>query len=626
MASQAGTSEGQTSATRRHLSVGVSPSLRSFLGTEGASAGLMLLAAVVALLWANSSWSAGYEELWSTSASVNIGGATLEMDLGHWVNDGLMALFFFVIGLEVRRELSIGELTHRSRLVIPLVAGVGGMLVPALLYLALNPSGDAARGWGIVIGTDTAFLLGALAIVGPAVSTQLRIFLLTLTVIDDIVAVTVIGVVYSDSIRLGPLLVAVVCLLVLIVASRFRVGRTSPYVVVVVVLWAATVQSGMHASIAGMLAGLCVPAWAPRRDEVERAASLFQAFRQSPMASVGRNAGRGLARAVSVNERLQTALHPWTSYLVVPIFALANAGVDLRGGLLAEALRSPVTWGVVIGLVGGKFIGIGGGALLSTRLRLGEPPQGVGPGQILGGAALSGIGFTVSLLIIGLAFEDTPQLRHEATVGVLLAAVLATALGWVTFQAAAVFHGERSAGLPTALSLPVDPERDHVRGPVGAPLTVVEYVDFECTFCAGTTGVARELRERFGEDLRYVIRHLPLPDVHPHAEQAALAAEAAGAQGQFWAMHDLLFTRQDRLEFEDLVGYAADLGLDVERFVQDLDRDEIATRVREDSLSAEASGARGTPTFFVGTERLVGPHDAQTLIQALQALRPGAPG
>lgn len=626
MAADAGTSTGRTGASRRHLAGGISPSLRSFLGTEAGSAGLMLLAAVVALLWANSPWSGGYEALWNTPASVRLGGAELEMDLGHWVNDGLMALFFFVIGLEVRRELSVGELTRRRRLVVPLVAGLGGMLVPALLYLALNPSGDAARGWGIVIGTDTAFLLGALAIVGPAVSTQLRLFLLTLTVIDDIVAVTVIGVVYSDSIQVGPLLLAVAALVVLVVASRLRVGRASPYVLVVVVLWLATVQSGVHASIAGMLAGLLVPAWAPRRDEVERAASLFQAFRQSPMASVGRTAGRGLARAVSVNERLQTALHPWTSYLVVPIFALANAGVDLRGGLLAEALRSPVTWGVVLGLVGGKFVGIGGGALLAARLRLGEPPQGVGPGQILGGAALSGIGFTVSLLIIGLAFEDTPQLLDEATVGVLLAAVLATALGWVTFQAAAVFHGERSAGLPTALSRPVDPERDHVRGPAGAPLTLVEYVDFECTFCAVTTGVARELQEHFGDDLRYVIRHLPLPDVHPHAERAALAAEAAGAQGQFWAMHDVLFARQDRLEIEDLVGYAAELGLDVERFLRDLDREDLAGRVREDSLSAEASGARGTPTFFVGTERHVGPHDAQTLIRELQARRPGAPG
>lgn len=580
----------------------------------------MLLAAAVALGWANSPWSGSYEALWDTHLSVSLGDAELAMDLGHWVNDGLMALFFFVIGLEVRRELSLGELTRRSRLVIPLVAGITGMVVPTLLYLVLNPSGEAARGWGIVIGTDTAFLLGALAIVGPAVSTQLRVFLLTVTVIDDIVAVTVIGVVYSESIQLVPLLVGLGCVVVLVVLNRLRQWRASPYVTVVAVLWLATVQSGVHASIAGMVAGLLIPAWAPRKPEVETAASLFTAFRQSPMPSLQASASQGLARVISVNERLQTVLHPWASYLIVPVFALANAGVDLRDGVLGDALRSPVTWGVVLGLVGGKFLGLGGGALAAVRLRLGELPQGVGPGQVLGGAALSGIGFTVSLLIIGLAFDDA-RLVDEATVGVLLSAILATVLGWVVFRAAAVFHGEWSAGLPTELCRPVDPARDHILGPADAPLTVVEYLDYECPFCARATGVIHELRERFGDDLRYVVRHLPLPDVHPHAEQAAVAAEAAAEQGRFWPMHDLLFTRQDELEMEDLIGYAAELGLDVEQFVRDLQREDLADRVREDVASAEASGARGTPTFFVGRERHAGPHDARTLIEKVHRTR-----
>ncbi|HLS45236.1 MAG TPA: Na+/H+ antiporter NhaA [Ornithinicoccus sp.] len=618
MAEGAGISPGQT--TRRHLPAQLSAPLRSFLGTEAGSAGVMLLAAAVALGWANSPWSGSYEALWDTHLSVSLGDAELAMDLGHWVNDGLMALFFFVIGLEVRRELSLGELTRRSRLVIPLVAGITGMLVPTLLYLVLNPSGEAARGWGIVIGTDTAFLLGALAIVGPAVSTQLRIFLLTVTVIDDIVAVTVIGVVYSESIQLVPLLVGLGCVAVLVVLNRLRQWRASPYVAVVAVLWLATVQSGVHASIAGMVAGLLIPAWAPRKPEVETAASLFTAFRQSPMASLQASASQGLARVISVNERLQTMLHPWTSYLIVPVFALANAGVDLRDGVLGDALRSPVTWGVVLGLVGGKFLGLGGGALAAVRLRLGQLPQGVGPGQVLGGAALSGIGFTVSLLIIGLAFDDA-RLVDEATVGVLLSAILATVLGWVVFRAAAVFHGEWSAGLPTELCRPVDPARDHILGPADAPLTVVEYLDYECPFCARATGVIHELRERFGDDLRYVVRHLPLPDVHPHAEQAAVAAEAAAEQGRFWPMHDLLFTRQDELEMEDLIGYAAELGLDVEQFVRDLQREDLADRVREDVASAEASGARGTPTFFVGRERHAGPHDARTLIEKVHRTR-----
>ena len=263
------------------------------------------------------------------------------MSLRHWVNDGLMVAFFFVVGLEVRHEFALGELTERRRIIVPLVAGLGGMIVPALLYLALNPSGEAARGWGIVIGTDTAFLLGALALVGPAVSTQLRVFLLTLTVIDDIVAVTIIGVVYSDELQLGPLALAVACLVGLRLLDRAGAWRAGPYVLLVVILWGATVQAGLHPSIAGMLAGLLVPAFGPTRDDVESAATQVRAFRQSPGASVGRSAVRRLARAISVNERLQDSLHGVTGYVIVPLFALANAGVDLRGGVLGEALRSP---------------------------------------------------------------------------------------------------------------------------------------------------------------------------------------------------------------------------------------------------------------------------------------------
>ncbi|SDD76447.1 sodium/proton antiporter, NhaA family [Sanguibacter gelidistatuariae] len=473
-----------------------------------------------------------------------------------------------------------------------------------------------------MIGTDTAFLLGVLALVGPAVSTQLRVFLLSLTVVDDIVAVTVIGVVYSDSIDISALIVAAVGIAVLVVLGRAGVWRTWPYVLVTIMVWVATVASGMHASIAGMIAGLLIPAFAPRREAVEGAATLFRAFRQSPMAEVGRSAKDALVRAVSVNERIQLVLHPWVSYVIVPVFALANAGVDLRGGVLAEALVSPMTWAVVVGLVGGKFLGIGLFSLGGAKLGLGRLPQGVGPGQVLAGGALSGIGFTVALLIIGLAF-DSPELQDQATVGVLLALVMATALGWLVFRLAAILHGETSAGLPRTLARPVDPDRDHLRGPASAPLTLVEFADFECPFCARATGVTKEVREHFGEDLRYVFRHLPLPDVHPHAELAAAGAEAAAAQGRFWEMHDLLFARQDQLELEDLAGYAGRLGLDVEEFLRDVDEQRHAARIREDVADAEASGARGTPTFFVGTQRHIGAYDAQSLIAELEAARRG---
>lgn len=602
----------------RQLAGQLSGPLRHFLATESGSALVLVVATAVALLWANSPWSAGYTATWDTAASVQLGSLGLEMSIGHWIGDGLMVLFFFVIGLEVRRDLAIGELTDRSRVVLPLLAGFAGMLVPALLYLLIAPSGEAAAGWGVVIGTDTAFLLGTLALVGPSISTQLRVFLLTLTVVDDIVAVSVIGVFYGHSLDMMALAVALVGVVVLILLARFGVWRTWPYVLTTLLVWLATIASGVHASIAGMVCGLLIPAFSPRREVVKDAAIRFRAFRQSPLPEVGRSARDAVARAVSVNERMQLVLHPWTGYVVVPLFALANAGVDLRGGVFVNALASPLTWAVVVGLVVGKFVGIGGGALAGARLRLGQLPQGVGPGQILGGAALSGIGFTVSLLIIGLAFESA-KLRAEATIGVLLSLVIATVLGWVTFQLAARWHGETSAGLPTVLSRPVDPERDHIVGPVDAPLTLVEYADFECPFCAKATGVAREVREHYGDRLRYVFRHLTLPEVHPHAELAADAAEAAAAQGRFWEMNTMLFAHSDELELQDLAGYAGQLGLDVEEFLRDIDEQRHAARIREDVASAEASGARGTPTFFIGSQRHVGPWDAQSLIEALDA-------
>ncbi len=609
----------QSEPRRRVLVAQLAQPVRTFLANEAGSAGLLLGATLLALVWANSPLSDSYVSLWHTELAVRLGDAQIAKDLGHWVDDGLMVLFFFVVGLEVRRELSMGELTDRRNLVVPGLAALGGLIVPALIYLAINPSGEAASGWGVVIGTDTAFLLGALALVGPACPTQLRVFLLTLSIADDVVAVTVIGVVYSDSIDLVATAVAVACLVLIALLNRLEVWRTSVYAVVGLVLWVAAVESGLHPTIAGMAAGLLISARPPSREEVEEATSMFRAFRQSPLPSVGISARQSLVRAVSLNERLQTMLHPWTSYVIVPLFALANAGVDLRDGVLADALSSPVTWGVVVALVVGKLVGIGVTSLGTVRLGLGAFPRGVGSGQVLGGAALSGIGFTVSLLIADLAFDE--HLQSEATVGVLLAAALATLTGWVIFKGAAVLRGERTATLPLFLDRPVDPEQDHIRGNPDAPLTLVEYGDFECPFCSRATGTVKELHALLGDDLRYVFRHLPLPDVHDHSELAAQAAEAASAQGAFWEMHDLLFAHQDRLEYEDLVAYAGELGLDVDRFADDLHEGRLAARVRRDVASADASGARGTPTFFVGDRRHVGPYDARTLAAELNALR-----
>ena len=578
----------------------------------------MLAAALIALIWANSPFSDSYTSLWDTTFSISLGDWHITESLQNWIDEGLMALFFFVIGLEVRRELSIGELTEKRRITVPIIAGIFGMVVPALLFLAVNGGSDAAPGWGIVIATDTAFLLGALAIVGPGCSTQLRIFLLTLSIVDDIIAISVIGTVYSESIDLVALAVMVAGLGVFAMLPRMGLWRNGAYLAVGLVIWVAALESGIHPTLAGMIAGLLVVAYDPDRGKVEQVGKAAHAFRQSPLPDVARITQISVGKAISPNERLQTLLHPVTGYLIVPLFALANTGVDLRGGALGDALGSPLTWGIVLGLVAGKTIGIGGSGLVALRLRLGELPRGVGKGQVVGGAALSGIGFTVSLLIAQLAFEDEAMLS-EAKVGILIAAGLSVVLSWIIFKLAAVFRGETTAGLPMVLDMPVDPARDHIRGNVDAPYTLVEYGDFECPFCGRATGMVKELRQKLGDDLRYVFRHLTLIDVHPHAEIAAEAAEAAASQGRFWEMHDLLFDHQGDLDIEDLIGYAAKLDLDVDRFVDEVESSRNSRRVREDVASAEASGATGTPTFFVEGRRHIGPYDARTLERELRS-------
>ncbi len=610
--------DGTTTARTAEPEARTPRQLTRYLSTEAGSAGILLATTLVALIWANSPWGASYGGLWHTEGTVALGPLELKMSLQHWVNDGLMVLFFLVLGLEVRRELSMGELTDRRRIAVPLVAAGMGILVPALIFLALNPSGEAARGWGAVIGTDTAFMLGAVALAGPRCPAQLRIFLLTLTVFDDIAAVSVIGIAYAEKIDFIAVAVMIACLAAFVLMGRAGVWRTWPYGVTVFVLWLATLLSGLHPSVAGMLAGLMIPAHEPTRSDVDDATSLFRAFRQSPLPDSGQQAQRGLQRVVSVNERWQVALHPWTSYFIVPLFALANAGVALGGGVLTAALTSTLTWGVVLGLVIGKFLGIGLGTFAATKFKLGDLPEGVGFGQVLGGAAMSGIGFTMSLLIIGLAFDD-PRLQAEATVGVLLAAVLAAIVGFSTFQIAARVFGQTEASLPYILSEPVDVGRDHFRGNPDAELTLVEYGDFECPFCGDATGMLEDLTERLGVRGRYIFRHLPLTDVHPHAFDAAVAAEAASRQGAFWPMHNKLFGHQDHLEREDLLRYADELGLDVGRFTADLDDPALADRVRADMASAHDSGARGTPTFFVGERRHQGPYDAGRLENELVA-------
>ncbi|RFA19010.1 Na+/H+ antiporter NhaA [Subtercola boreus] len=596
---------------------------RGFSDSEKTAAALLLVATVVALVWANIPLGHSYDDFWHSTVSLQIGTNTLELDLRSLVNEGLMTLFFFVVGLEVKREFALGELSVWSRAVVPVAAAVAGLAIPAVIFLLINHTGETSRAWGVVISSDTAFLLGALAIVGPRLPGHLRTFLLALAVVDDIGALAVIAVFYTDKVHILPLVVAALALAVIWALRFVTVAQGPLYVVFSVIVWVALLASGVQPTLGGVAIALLIPVYAPRRREVERAAELSRAFRQSPNPVYAQAAVRGLLNSVSVNDRLHTLYTPYTSFLILPVFALANAGVHLSADTLAAAVASPLTWGVVAGLVIGKLVGITGMTALIRMLRVGVLAPGLTLGRVAGGAALSGIGFTISLFIIDLAIDD-PVLQDEARVGVLAASVIAFALGSAIFRI--VDRVQPPSRMSLVLARPIDPQRDHIRGPVDAPLTLVEYGDFECPFCSRATGSIDEVRAHFGDQLQYVWRHLPLTRVHPHALLAARASEAAAAQGRFFELAPLMFAHQNDLELDDLLGYAASLDLDLDRFEEDMRSSEVVNRVRDDAIDAELMDVHSTPTFFIGGKRHVGPYDAPALIRALDAglgLMPG---
>jgi Na+/H+ antiporter NhaA len=596
--------------------------LRQFLRTETGGAAVLLAAAIAALVWVNLDESS-YDSFWETTLSIDLGGRGVSLDLREWVNSGLMTFFFFVVGLEARREFDLGELRERRRFALPLLAGIGGMAVAVAIYLAFNAGHSSAQGWGVAMSTDTAFALGLLALVGPRFPDRLRAFMLTVVVVDDIVALVVIATVYTDDVRLSALLVAVALFGVMIVAQRLGVRRGIVYAALGVAIWLALLESGVEPVIAGLAIGLLAYAYPAARSELERATERFRLFREQPTPELARFASEGLRSAVSPNERLQQQFHPWTSYVIVPLFALANAGIVIDGGFLERAFTSPITLGILFGYVVGKPVGILGVSWLVTRLTGGRLRPPVGWAAVAGGGAIAGIGFTVALLVATVAFEGS-QLE-EAKLGILSAALAAAIVTWLLFRGTALLPKRLRirALLGTAeplvdLYIDVDPERDHVRGPIDAPVTVVEYGDFECPYCGRAEPVIRELLRDFG-DVRYVWRHLPLSDVHPNAQLAAEAAEAAADQGAFWEMHDLLLAHQDALRPSDLIGYAEQLGLDVERFTDALRTHAGAVRVAEDVDSADLSGVSGTPTFFINGRRHYGAYDIETLTAAVRA-------
>jgi Na+/H+ antiporter NhaA len=623
MASEAAANERPASGRTAWVRNLASP-LRSYLETETGGALVLLAATVVALSWANVPWGSSYESVWETPLSLTLGDWHIGLELRDWVNDGLMTFFFFVVGLEIRRELDLGALRERRRLMVPFAAALCGMAATIAVYMAFNAGGPNAQGWGVAMSTDTAFALGALALVGGHLPQRLRVFLLTVVTVDDVAALIVIVAVYSDELSLVALLIALGLFGVVEAMRRAGVHWGPAYFPVALGIWVALLESGINPTITGVVLGLTTSAYLPAREPVAQAAALARAFREQPTPQSARTVQAGVRTAVSPNERLQYLFHPWTSYVVVPLFALANAGVDLGGGLLGRALTSTLTLGIVCGYVGGKLAGISLGAWLSTRLPGTRPPVAWPP--LVATAALGGIGFAISLFIADLAFSG--EQLAQAKVGILAAALAASVLGWMLFRAIALLpdeaklRAESAAAAPQIdLQEPVDPSRDHIRGPHDAPVTLLEYGDFECPYCGQAESAIRLLLAEFEDDLRYVFRHLPLTDVHPHTQEAAEAAEAAGAQGAFWEMHDTLFDHREQLEPDQLREHAQRLGLDGERFADELRRRVYAARVDEDVESADRSGVAGTPTFFVNGRRHHGAYDEATLAAAVRDAR-----
>ncbi len=397
---------GEDSATRRPIERLIRP-FQEFAARE-ASGGILLLAATLAaIVWVNSPWAATYFALWHTTVTIGVGASILSRDLHFLVNEGLMSLFFFVVGLEIKRELVMGELSSPRRAALPIIAAIGGVAAPALIYSALNLSGHGAPGWGIPMATDIAFVMGVMALLGRRVPMSLKVFMMALAIVDDIAAVAVIALFYTSHIAWGALGIGALCLVALLEINRLAVRHPLPYALLGILLWGAILQSGIHATIAGVLLAMTVPCRTEPRGAVKQM--------QSPLL------------------RWERGLHPWVTFLIMPLFALANAGIGFNGDVF-KSLLQPVPLGVVLGLFLGKPIGITLAAWLAVRARLSALPDGITWIQLNAAGWLGGIGFTMSIFVAGLAFTAGPATTNDALLsmaklGIFTASLLAGLVG-----------------------------------------------------------------------------------------------------------------------------------------------------------------------------------------------------
>jgi NhaA family Na+:H+ antiporter len=420
---------------------------REFARINASSGLLLMAAAALALLWANSSIASSYEQLWATKVTIDVGGMTLSESLLHWVNDGLMAIFFLVVGLEIKREVLVGELTSVRRATLPIAGAVGGAIVPALIFVAVAGTGIAGRGWGVPMATDIAFALGVLALLGNRAPLGLRIFVTALAIVDDLMAVVVIALFYTADLSLPALGTAAVVLAALVVANRLGVRRPLVYALLGVGLWLAVFESGIHATVAGVLLALTIPA-TTRLDSdryVDEARKHIDEFEGRTVGGEDASTEKHHAalweleaateRAQAPMLRIEHAFHPWVALLILPLFALANAGVRLDIDVGAT-MREPVAIGVFLGLVVGKQLGITLAAITVVRLGIASLPTGVRWRHVYGAAWLGGIGFTMSLFIATLAYGDGSPELALAKIGILAASIAAGIGGFAILRGA----------------------------------------------------------------------------------------------------------------------------------------------------------------------------------------------
>lgn len=421
--------------------------INDFLHKEASGGILLIIFTVVALIWANSPWSDSYHNLWNTYISINTGDLSLKLSFLHWINDGLMVIFFFVVGLEIKRELLVGELSSVKKASLPVAGAIGGMLVPALFYVFFTSGTEAVNGWGIPMATDIAFVVGILAILGSRVPLGLKVFVVSLAIADDIGAVLVIAIFYTSQISISALLAAAVILVLLGIVNKLGVKSLIIYSTLGLLLWLAVLQSGIHATIAGVLLAFTIPVKARINTKrfSEKTKDLLDKFnsagehgenvltnenRQTDVMAIEENCKKILTPL----QRFEHGLHPWSSFLIIPLFALANAGVTLTGMDLGAALTSSVSVGIIAGLFLGKQFGIFAFAWLAVKIKLASLPEGVSWRKIYGGGILAGIGFTMSLFIAGLAFNDD-SLLNLAKIGILTASLIAGVVGYLFLKA-----------------------------------------------------------------------------------------------------------------------------------------------------------------------------------------------